>query len=152
MTFWLREYTIQTVFVALQATVIIYGILITATLMKTNGYPEWQGVFWISKFVRHAGLMFFLVPAGWVWLTIWYDRTDRRYPQIFSVVTGLLVLILLHQCFSRSAEGAQQRFFPHDRYGYQSSPKADIDWEQSGQRDVRDGIVSFLYESRCEMT
>src|SRR6056297_3436310 len=109
MISWIRDYTLQTVFVALQATVIVYGILITATLLKGNGYPEYDNFFWFSKFVRHAGFLFLVVPAGWVWLTYWYDQSDRIYPLAFTVASGIGFLIILYMIFASSASGTYRK-------------------------------------------
>ncbi len=111
MISWIRDYTIQTIFVALQSTVIVYGILITATLLKGNGYPEYENFFWFSKFVRHAGFLFLLVPAGWVWLTCWYDQSSRNYPLAFTVATGIGLLFILYQIFAASAAGTYRKTF-----------------------------------------
>jgi|GEM_PF-885501 len=114
MISWIRDYTIQTVFVALQATIIIYGILATATLLKGNGYPEYDTFSSLSKFVRHAGIVLFLVPAAWVWLTYWYEQSDRNYPTAFTVATGIAVIVLLSFMFSRSIAGTARKTFIHD--------------------------------------
>ena len=100
----IRDYTIQTVFVALHATVIVYGIAVTATCMKASGYPEWDKFHYLPKLVRHAGLIFFLFPAVWAWGTVAYDRSSRRFPTEFTVATGLLVLLLLWWIFSASVK------------------------------------------------
>lgn len=92
-------------FVAIQATIIVYGILVTGTLLKGAGYPEIDNFFWFSKIVRHAGLLFFVIPAGWVWLTYYYDQSDRLHPTIFTLGTGVAVIVLLWWLFSVSASG-----------------------------------------------
>ncbi len=100
----IREYTSQTVFVALQATCIVYGIAITSTFLKSSGYPDFDMFNWLPKFVRHAGLTFFLIPAVWTWATIAYERSNRRFPKEVTVGSGILVLLLLWKIFSISAE------------------------------------------------
>jgi len=110
MISFFRDYTVQSIFVALQSTVIVYGVLITSLLLKMHGYPdEWDNFAWYLMFVRHAGVILFLIPAGWVWLTIWYDRSDRRHPLFFTISTGLAVLLLLHQFFSFCAVRTYRR-------------------------------------------
>ena len=114
---FIRDNTTQTVFVAIHATIIVYGILVTATLLKGNGYPEYDNFFWFSKFVRHAGLLFFVIPAGWVLLTYWYDQSDRLHPTIFTVGTGFALILLLWWLFSVSASGTYRKTFLHEGFG-----------------------------------
>lgn len=102
----IRDYTLQTVFVTLQATVIVYGIATTATCLKASGYPEDDRFGFLPLFVRHAGLLFFLIPALWAWGTVVYDRSSRRFPTEFTLATGVLVIFLLWWLFSKSAAGS----------------------------------------------
>ena len=124
---FIRDNTVQTVFVAIQATIITYGIIVTATLLKGAGYPETENFFWFSKFVRHAGLLFFLIPAGWVWLTFYYDQSDRLHPTLFTVGTGFAVVALLWWMFSVSAAGTVGRTPLREGFGFdlRHSPKAE---------------------------
>jgi len=149
MTSWFREYTIQSIFVALQATVIVYGILLTGTLLKINGYPEFENFAWHSRFVRHAGLILLLIPAGWVWLTIWYDRADRNYPLAFTVLTGVAVLFFLYRFLSVSAAATHRKTYSvfDDSY-YQSPPIAQA--EQAVLRaDPTVGIFVLMILCSC---
>lgn len=115
---YIREHTVQTVFVAIHATIIVYGILVTATLLKGSGYPEYDHFFWFSKFVRHAGIAFFLLPAGWVFLTFWYEQSDRLHPTIFTLATGFGLIVLLWWLFSVSAAGTYRKTFIQEGFGY----------------------------------
>lgn len=85
---WLREYTIQVVFVAIQAVVIVYGVLAVSTMLKVAGYPEDSGFSLEIRFVRHAGFLLFFIPGAWVWLTIWYENEGWNYPAAFSILSG----------------------------------------------------------------
>ena len=126
---YIREYTVQTVFVAIQATIIVYGILVTATLLKGSGYPEYDHFFWFSKFVRHAGIAFFLMPAGWVFLTFWYEQSDRLHPTIFTLATGFGLIVLLWWLFAISAAGTQPKVIIHEgiRFEAERTHKAEHD-------------------------
>lgn len=108
----IRDYTKQTVFVAIQTTVIVYGILTVATLLKGNGYPEYDHFSWLAKFVRHGGVTLFVIPAAWVWLTIWYDRSDRNYSEVFAIGTGVLTVFLLWCFFASAAKDSARRKGP----------------------------------------
>ncbi|MEC5125932.1 hypothetical protein VSU19_04185 [Verrucomicrobiales bacterium BCK34] len=110
MISWIRDYTVQSIFVAIQATIIIYGIMVTGTLLKVNGYPEFDQFAWYSLFVRHAGFLILIIPGFWVWLTIWYDLSNRISPEAFTIVTGIVLMFLLYQFFSLSAAGADRKW------------------------------------------
>ena len=92
---WLREYTLQVVFVAMQSVVIVYGVLAVATMLKMAGYPEDQNFSREILFIRHAGILFFFIPAAWVWLTIWYEGSDHMFSTVFTVGSGILVSVAL---------------------------------------------------------
>jgi len=100
----IREYTTQTVFVSLQATCIVYGIAVTSTFLNAYGYPEFDLFNWLPKFVRHAGLAFFLIPALWVWAAITHEQSDRRFPKEVTVGPGIVVILFLWKVFSVSAQ------------------------------------------------
>lgn len=123
---FVRDHTVQTVFVAIQATIIIYGILVTGTLLKGNGYPEYDHFFWFSKFVRHAGLLFFLAPAAWVWLTIWYDESNRLHSTTFTIATGFGMIAILWWLFSISAAGTDRKMFIREDFGYEAGRTIQI--------------------------
>ena len=107
-----REYTPQFVFITIHSVIIVYTILITATILKSNGYPEvdyFAGP--IAKFVRNFGLFLILIPALWAVLTIWLDREGWRHSRIFTLVSGLIIVVFLFQlagCSAAQAEGRER--------------------------------------------
>ena len=107
-----REYTPQVVFITIHSVIIAYSILITATILKGNGYPEadyFVGPF--ARFVRHFGLFLIFIPALWAALTIWLDREGWLYSGIFTLVSGLLVMFFLFQLAGCSAAQAERKVF-----------------------------------------
>ena len=89
----LREHSIQSVFVALDAALIIGGSLMTAALMKARGFPD-PDQFWhpFALFVRGWGFFLILIPALWVGGSLWLERNPRfDFTSRWTIVTGILV-------------------------------------------------------------
>jgi hypothetical protein len=92
--------------------IIIYSVLVTATILKGNGYPNedyFVGPF--AHFVRHYGLVLILIPAMWAAITIWVDRLGWNYARLFTFISGLLVIFLLFQLSACSAAQSERKVF-----------------------------------------
>lgn len=100
----LREYAIQSILGAMQAVVVLYGILATCASMKIYGYPD-PAVIWQdhSLFVRRFGLILFAIPILWVSATIYWERNDHAFSKYCSLATGIGLLIVLVIYFSQTA-------------------------------------------------
>lgn len=83
------------VFVAVQAVVIVHGVISVGVFIKISGYPEFDNFRSGVMFVRHAGFLMLLVPAAWVWLTVWYEGTSQSGPKVLTISTGVLVVLYL---------------------------------------------------------
>ena len=106
----LREYTTQFIFIALHSVIIIYTVLITATNLKINGYPEEA---WFadpfSLYVRHYGMTLLVVPALWLVFTIWIDNEGWEHSRKIVVVSGFGIIVILVMIGFASMIGAQPR-------------------------------------------
>jgi len=113
------EYKTQSVLAAMQALVIVYGILSTAAILKASGYPdgvnEWRP---FSVFVRQYGLVFMIVPALWVWTTIQLEIRAANFSRAGSLVSGVLVLIILLYVFLGSASQVTKGRPHTENYNY----------------------------------
>jgi hypothetical protein len=107
----IREHKLQVVFVAIQATVVVYGVLWTAVILKANGYSEFPEFYpWLPRLVRHKGLIFLAVPALWCWWTVRYEEVGRKYANLVTFFSGFVILFLLWLVFSASAAEANHSF------------------------------------------
>ena len=91
----LREHAIETVFVFLQAMVILAGSGLVALSIKIYGESYGSRPLpFFSMFVRDWGFLFLVVPAVWALGCVWLERDERfAIGQRSVVVTGILVLI-----------------------------------------------------------
>jgi hypothetical protein len=94
------------VFVAVQAVVIVHGVISVGVFIKISGYPEFDNFRSGVMFVRHAGFLMLLVPAAWVWLTVWYEGTSQSGPKVLTISTGVLVVLYLVLFFVDSVKVA----------------------------------------------
>ena len=92
----LKEYATQSILGAMQSVVVLYGLLVNATMMKTIGFPEYS---MISRF----GFVWLFAPIVWVVATIYLERTDHGFSKRFTLLTGVAVLVLLVWYFSLRA-------------------------------------------------
>ena len=92
----LREYATQSILGAMQAVVVLYGILATATMMKVHGYQD-AAVIWQdgSLFVRRFGLVLFAIPILWVSTTIYMEKYDPVFSKSYTLITGMSILAML---------------------------------------------------------
>jgi hypothetical protein len=71
-------------FVAVHSVVIVHGVISFGVLMKVR----------------------LLVPAAWVWLTVWYEGTSQSGPKVLTISTGVLVVLYLVLFFVDSIKAA----------------------------------------------
>lgn len=90
-----REYAMQSIFVAAHSVVIVAGSMMTAVALRARGYPD-QDRDWplLPVFVREWGLVLILIPAAWVLLTIWLER-HRDLGKRWTILTAVLLLAAL---------------------------------------------------------
>jgi hypothetical protein len=94
------------VFVPIQGVVIVHGVISVGVFMKISGYPEFDKSRSGVMFMRHAGFLILLVPAAWVWLTVWYEGTSQSGPKVPTISTGVLVVLYLVLFFVDSVKAA----------------------------------------------
>ncbi len=90
------EYRIQTIFILLQAGVIVLGSLLTGVILKANGYTDHlYELPFLVLFVRNWGFMLILIPLAWAAVSIWMDRYLEWYTKRWTLVSGLCLLASL---------------------------------------------------------
>jgi len=105
MTIKVHQHPIQTILAALQCLLIVSGSLFIAWIMKARGYPD-PSLVWhpIPTFIRSYGFLLLLIPAGWVFSTLWLESHPRhRQSRILSLLTGFVLLGALLFLFFVSA-------------------------------------------------
>ena len=105
MTIKVHQHPIQTTLAALQCLLIVSGSLFIAWIMKARGYPD-PSLVWhpIPTFIRSYGFLLLLIPAGWVFSTLWLESHPRhRQSRILSLLTGFVLLGALLFLFFVSA-------------------------------------------------
>lgn len=93
-------------FVAVHSVVIVHGVISFGVFMKVSGYPEFDNFRSEVIFVWHAGFLILLVPAAWVWLTVWYEGTSQSGLKVLTISTGVLVVLYLVLFFVDSIKAA----------------------------------------------
>ena len=96
MSIW-REYRIQSVFVAVHATLIVGGWMATATMMRIAGYPD-EGLVWrpLSLLVRNWGFLLILLPGIWAVGSIWLETHPAdMFSKRWTIVTGVVLFGVL---------------------------------------------------------
>lgn len=93
-------------FVAVDSVVIVYGVISFCVFMRVSGHPEFDNFRSEVILVRHAGFLILLVPAAWVWLTVWYEGTSQSGPKVLTISTGVLVVLYLVLFFVDSIKAA----------------------------------------------
>lgn len=92
-----QEYRIQSVFVALHATLIVGGWLATATMMRAAGYPD-ENLVWrpLSLFVRNWGFVLILLPGIWAAGSIWLENHRAElFSKRWTIVSGVALFAAL---------------------------------------------------------
>lgn len=103
-----REYAMQSIFVAAHSVVIVAGSMMTAVALRTRGYPD-KDRDWpmLPVFVREWGLVFIFIPAAWVLLTIWLER-HRDLGKRWTILSGILLLAVLACLMMYAFRGADR--------------------------------------------
>ena len=90
-----REYAMQSIFAAAQSLVILTGSIFTATVLKSGHGARSAGP-WLPVFVRDWGFVLMLIPATWVFLTLWLERhRSDWFTKRWTVLSGVLLLAVL---------------------------------------------------------
>lgn len=90
-----RDYALQSILAATQSAVIVGGSMFTATIMKVRGYDaetaaNWH---WQLVFVRNWGFTLILIPAAWVFATLWLERhREAWFSKRWTLVSGVVLL------------------------------------------------------------
>lgn len=92
-----ENHRLQTIFVLLQAGVIMAGSLATGVILKFAGYVDGMsiGLSPLLSFVRNWGFLLISIPLAWTLLTIALERRTHWYSNRWTMGSGLLVLALL---------------------------------------------------------
>jgi len=90
-----ENHRLQTIFVALQALVIMAGSLVTGAAMKVMGYDDALGQDWspFLRFIRNWGFLLILIPLAWTVLTISLEQRAYWYSKRWTFGSGLVVLL-----------------------------------------------------------
>lgn len=101
-----RDNAMQSIFAAAQAVVIVAGSLLTAATprMRSGEGP------WLPVIVRDWGFVLLLIPAFWVFATLWLERhRSDWFTKRWTILSGLLVLLslvgLMMHAFTRASSG-----------------------------------------------
>lgn len=90
------EYRMQTIFILLQAGVIVLGSLLTGAMLKARGYTDHlYELPFLVLFVRNWGFMLILISLAWACGSIWMDRHLEWYTKRWTLVSGLCLLASL---------------------------------------------------------
>jgi hypothetical protein len=95
------EHRLQVFLVALQALAIVGGSLIVTGFMKiSDPHEEILDLRpLVVRIVWSWGYSFLLIPAVWAYITIRLERReDMNYRRIWTVLSGIAVLVIL-ACF-----------------------------------------------------
>ena len=91
------NHRLQTIFVLVQAFVIIAGSLTTGATMKLMGYEEGNGMELplLPLLIRNWGFLLIVIPLAWTVLTIALEQRTDWHSKRWMIASGLLVLVLL---------------------------------------------------------
>jgi hypothetical protein len=103
-----RDYAMQSIFAAAQSVAIVAGSLLTAATPRMRG--SGSGGPWLAVFVRDWGFLLLLIPAAWVFVTLWLERhRSDWFTKRWTILSGVLLLaalvLLMVQVFSRASPG-----------------------------------------------
>jgi hypothetical protein len=101
-----RDNAMQSIFAAAQSVVIVAGSLLTAA---TPGMRSAEGP-WLAVLVRDWGFLLLLIPAAWVFATLWLERhRSDWFTKRWTILSGFLVLVslvgLMMHAFARASSG-----------------------------------------------
>ena len=89
-----RDYAMQSIFAAAQSLVIVAGAMLTAATPRMRAAGG-DGP-WLPVFVRDWGFLLLLIPAVWVFVTLWLERhRSDWFTKRWTILSGVLVLALL---------------------------------------------------------
>ena len=96
-----ENHRIQTIFVLLQAGVIMGGSMLAGGIMKAMGYEDGLGfrIPLVSHFVRDWGFILLVIPLGWTLLTIAMEQRTDWHTKRWTVGSGLVILMALGALF-----------------------------------------------------
>lgn len=92
-----ENHRIQTIFILLQAGLILGGSMLAGAIMKTMGYEESLSVQLplVLQFVRNWGFTLILIPFGWTLITIGLEQKTDWHTKRWTIASGMMVLAAL---------------------------------------------------------
>lgn len=97
----IREHSLQSIFAVFQCGIVIIGTACTAGMLKLSGYPD-DAIEWPSTavFIRNWGLLWLVVPLGWVVGTVYLERNrEINFSGKAVVISGFIILSILFTFF-----------------------------------------------------
>ena len=92
---YLDHHRQQTVLGLFQAGAIMVGTILTSAILKSLGYGDGQEAPFVVFVVRNWGFILLAIPLAWVVATVWMERHHAWFSKRYTLLSGLLLLVLL---------------------------------------------------------